>query len=39
MADKNDKVAENIDGIWYVDSNCISCGLCIGEAPGCFQNQ
>ena len=37
MADKNDKVAENVDGTWYVDNNCISCGLCASEAPDVFK--
>jgi len=37
MADKNDKVAENVDGVWYVDNNCISCGLCVSEAPEVFK--
>jgi len=37
MADKNDKVADNIDGTWYVDNNCISCGLCVSEAPEVFK--
>lgn len=37
MADKSDKVAGNVDGAWYVDNNCISCGLCVSEAPGVFK--
>ena len=37
MADKTDKVTENVPGVWYVDKNCISCGLCLNEAPGVFQ--
>ena len=37
MADKSDKVAENIEGPWYVDNNCISCGLCVSEAPEVFK--
>ncbi len=37
MADKNDKVAENTAGRYYIDSGCIACGLCINEAPGCFK--
>ena len=37
MADKSDKVADNVDGTWYVDNNCISCGLCVSEAPEVFK--
>ncbi len=37
MADKNDKIAENVPGVWYVDDSCISCGLCLGEAPDVFK--
>jgi len=27
----------NIAGPWYVDSECISCGICAGEAPSNFK--
>ncbi len=34
MADKTSKVAENVDGAYYVDTTCVPCNLCIDEAPG-----
>lgn len=37
MADKNDKVTENVDGKYYVDSSCIGCGMCEGTAPENFK--
>jgi len=37
MADKNSRLTENTEGEYYVDSNCIACGLCVNEAPECFQ--
>ncbi len=36
MADKNDKFKENVDGNYYVDENCIACGVCVNEAPDNF---
>lgn len=36
MADKSDKVATNVDGAFYVDSNCIDCDLCRQTAPDNF---
>lgn len=36
MADKDAKVEENVDGSWYVDENCILCGLCEQTAPDNF---
>lgn len=33
MADKANKVARNVAGSWYVDANCIACGLCVEVAP------
>ena len=32
MADKSSKVERNAPGKWYVDENCIACGLCIEVA-------
>ncbi len=32
MADKGKKVARNAAGPWYVDANCIACGLCVEVA-------
>lgn len=40
MADKDAKVAENVSGSFYVDDNCIDCGVCIETAPNSFaQNE
>ncbi len=36
MADNTDKVAGNVDGQFYVDSNCIDCDLCRQTAPDNF---
>jgi len=36
MADKNDKVAENVSGKFYVDSTCIDCDVCRSTAPNNF---
>lgn len=37
MADKNDKVPENVPGRFYVDSTCIDCDMCRGIAPDFFK--
>ncbi len=37
MADCNDKVAENVPGKYYVDSNCIDCDVCRTTAPANFK--
>lgn len=36
MADKNDRVAQNTAGAWFVDSQCIDCNLCRDTAPKNF---
>lgn len=36
MANRNDKLGENSDGRYYVDSQCIDCGLCSDTAPENF---
>ena len=36
MPDKNDKVKENVCGIFYVDSSCIDCDVCRDTAPANF---
>lgn len=36
MADRNDKVAENVEGRYYVDASCIDCGICYGSASDNF---
>jgi ferredoxin len=36
MADKTQKVAENVAGRYYVDVTCIDCDLCRETAPASF---
>ena len=36
MASKNDKNKDNIEGVFYVDSQCIACDVCVAEAPKNF---
>ena len=36
MADKADKNENNVPGKFYVDKQCIDCGLCNGTAPDNF---
>ena len=36
MADPSDKVADNVPGKYYVDSQCIDCDLCRQAAPENF---
>jgi len=36
MADKDDKVPENVPGKYYVDSSCIDCDVCRETAPENF---
>jgi len=36
MANFSDKVSENVEGRYYVDSECIDCGLCYDTAPENF---
>jgi ferredoxin len=37
LPDKNDKVKENIPGVYYVDSSCIDCDVCRDTAPESFR--
>ena len=37
MADKTDKVENNVPGKYYVDSNCIDCDVCRETAPNNFK--
>lgn len=37
MADKDDKVSDNTEGAWYVDTQCIDCDLCRTTAPENFK--
>ena len=39
MADKEDKWAENVDGKFYVDEQCIDCDLCRETAPDNFTRE
>jgi ferredoxin len=37
MANKDAKVSENVSGKYYVDDQCIACGVCEGTAPENFK--
>ena len=39
MANRNDKVPENIQGRYYVDTQCIDCNLCRDIAQANFAHQ
>jgi len=40
MANIDDKIAENVPGQYYVDSQCIDCSLCVNTAENNFvQNE
>ena len=39
MADKEEKWAENVDGKFYVDEQCIDCDLCRETAPDNFTRE
>jgi ferredoxin len=36
MSNKADRVPANVPGPWYVDSTCIACAVCTGDAPSNF---
>lgn len=36
MADPSDKVADNVPGVYYVDTACIDCDVCRDTAPDNF---
>ena len=36
MADEKDKTPENVEGLFFVDSQCIACDACVEEAPSFF---
>ncbi len=36
MADRKDRVKENVGGLYYVDSSCIDCDVCRDTAPDNF---
>jgi len=37
MANKNDRLPENVPGAYYVDSTCVDCDMCRGIAPQFFR--
>jgi len=37
MADINDRLPQNIEGRFYVDTTCIDCDNCRSHAPGFFR--
>ena len=37
MPNPRKALAENSPGAWYIDDQCICCGLCENIAPGLFQ--
>jgi ferredoxin len=37
MANRNDRLPENMAGAFYVDSSCTDCDLCRGNAPQFFR--
>lgn len=39
MADRDERVPENVPGRYYVDRTCIDCELCRETAPGNFARQ
>jgi ferredoxin len=36
VADPNDRVGENVLGVYYVDTQCIDCDVCRDTAPDNF---
>ena len=37
MAEKNDRLPQNVAGSYYVDSSCIDCDMCRTTAPDFFK--
>ena len=37
MADKMNRLTQNVAGTYYVDSSCVDCDLCRNTAPDFFQ--
>lgn len=37
MADKKERLPQNVAGPYYVDSTCIDCDMCRGNAPQFFK--
>ncbi|GAB4365980.1 MAG: ferredoxin [Spirochaetales bacterium] len=36
MADKANRIPDNVPGKYYVDESCIGCNLCFSTAPSVF---
>tara|TARA_R100001591_G_scaffold70889_2_gene79354 strand:+ start:1407 stop:1637 length:231 start_codon:yes stop_codon:yes gene_type:complete len=36
VADKENRVSDNVPGAWYVDEECIDCDLCRQTSPDNF---
>jgi ferredoxin len=36
MADRTNKISQNVEGPYYVDKQCIACRLCTSDAPDNF---
>lgn len=37
MANRDDRLPDNVPGKWYVDSSCIDCDVCRTTAPNNFK--
>jgi ferredoxin len=37
MADKTNRLPQNVQGAYYVDSSCVDCDLCRNTAPDFFK--
>jgi ferredoxin len=37
MAEKTERLAQNVAGHYYVDSTCIDCDMCRSTTPGFFK--
>ncbi|HVY68865.1 MAG TPA: ferredoxin [Verrucomicrobiae bacterium] len=37
MANRNDRLPQNVPGPWYTDITCIDCDLCRETAPATFR--
>jgi len=37
VADKDSKLSENVEGVFYVDDQCIDCDACRETAPDFFK--
>jgi len=39
MAEKINRIPQNVAGAYYVDSTCIDCDMCRSTAPNLFQRE